>query len=168
MLSAVVAALSAVLLPQIVHSAGAALGVGSLAGEVLLPMHLPVLLVGLLAGPVAGLSAGALSPLLSALLTGMPTQAILPFMCVELSVYGIVSGLLKNRSLPTAAKVLIAQLAGRAVRAAAILTASLFGVSLLPASIIWTSIRIGLPGIVLQLILIPLIMRAVARADRNE
>lgn len=166
--SALIASLCAVLLPQIVHSVGALLGIGSIAGEILLPMHFPVLLVGLLAGPVAGIGAGALSPMLSVLLTGMPSLALLPFMCVELSIYGFISGSMKNKRVPTTVKVLLAQIGGRAVRAAVILVAQGFGFSSLPCSIIWTSVVVGFPGIMLQLLFIPLIIRMVSSVDGNE
>ena len=64
-MAAAIAVVAAVALPQIIHVAGAALGVGSGLGEMLLPMHLPVLLVGFLAGPWAGLVSGFLAPLVS-------------------------------------------------------------------------------------------------------
>ena len=43
----------------------------------------------------------------------------------------------------------------------------LFG-SVIPAAIIWTSIRAGLLGIILQWILIPLIIFRVEQADKNR
>ncbi len=50
-------------------------------------------MAGLLLGPAYGAAVGVLSPLLSALLTGMPPLTRLPFMVLELLVYGLVSGL---------------------------------------------------------------------------
>lgn len=167
-LVAVLALVSAVALPQIFHILGSFSGLGTALGEAFLPMHLPIILAGLLAGPYAGAAAGALSPLLSFLLTGMPGAAMLPFMCVELCVYGLTAGLLGSVKLPTVVKVLAAQIAGRAVRAAAILAGiNLFG-SPVKASVIWTSITAGVFGIALQLILIPLIVfRAEHSADKK-
>ena len=65
-------------------------------GEVFLPMHLPVLLAGFCLGPLFGGAVGILTPLASCLVTGMamPAPAILPFMVVELAVYGAAAGLL--------------------------------------------------------------------------
>lgn len=156
-IAAVTAVVAAVALPQIFHIMGAMSGLGTKLGEVFLPMHLPVILVGLLAGPYAGAASGLLSPLVSFGLTGMPTAAMLPFMMIELCVYGLVSGLLRNTRLPVIAKVLIAQISGRAVRAAAIAFAVyVLGSDKIPLSVIWTSISVGIFGLVLQWTFIPL------------
>lgn len=158
-LAALIALVVAVALPQVFHLMGAMSGLGASLGEAFLPMHLPILTVGLVAGPWAGLSAGALAPLVSAMLTGMPKEAMLPFMMIELAVYGLVSGLLASRRLPTVAKVLFAQAAGRAVRAAAILVSVyVFGKTAVPVSVIWTSITAGIFGLALQWVLLPLAM----------
>ena len=161
------AIVTAVLLPQMLHLVGAASGVGSALGEALLPMHLPILLVGLLAGPVVGGVAGAVAPLLSFALTGMPRAALLPFMVIELVAYGVSTGLLARVKMPTVLRVLAAQLAGRALRAVAILVAVFaFSYHAVPVSIIWNSVRTGLFGIALQWILLPLIVYRVERHER--
>lgn len=169
----VLAVIGAVALPQLFHVAGALFGVGTGLGEMLLPMHLPVLLVGLLAGPYAGLVAGALGPLVSAAMTGMPGAAMVPFMVIELASYGLFAGLLRGVELPKSirapwlVKVLIAQIAGRAVRAVAIVVAvTVLGHTAIGVATIWTSIAVGLPGLVLQWLAIPAIMFAVDRSRR--
>ncbi len=163
-LATLLATAAAVALPQLLHLAGSSLGIGSALGEALLPMHLPILLVGFLAGPYAGAAAGLFSPLVSFCLTGMPRPALLPFMMLELCVYGLCTGLLRARRIPAFLSVLTAQLVGRAVRAAAILTAVYcFESTALPVSVIWSSIVTGLCGIALQWLLIPPILRAVAK-----
>lgn len=150
------AAALAVVLPHICHSAGQLLGVGSALGEYLLPMHLPVMLSGILLGPTAGMVAGFLSPVVSFLLSGMPSAAILPFMVIELTVYGITAGLLKNAKFNSVLKVLLVQASGRIIRAAAIAFAFyVLGSTSVPVSIIYTSLVSGIVGIVLQLIIIP-------------
>ncbi|MBQ7002772.1 MAG: ECF transporter S component [Oscillospiraceae bacterium] len=165
-IGAAAAIVSAVVLPQLLHAIGASTGLGSALGEILLPMHFPIILAGLLAGPYAAMTAGVLSPLLSFALTGMPAPAMLPFMMLELAVYGLCAGLLRTVSLPDTAKVLIVQLCGRIIRAGAILVVFYgFGGSVQPA-VILTSIRMGLIGIALQLILIPVILACLRRADR--
>ena len=157
-LAGFIAIVSAVALPQLFHLMGAASGLGTALGEAFLPMHLPIILAGLLCGPYAAAVAGAASPLISFLLTGMPGVVMLPFMCVELCVYGLAAGLLRDVKLPTIAKVVIAQIAGRGVRALAILLGvNAFG-STISVSIIWTSIAAGVFGIALQWALIPLIV----------
>lgn len=163
------AVVGAVALPQIFHVAGASLGLGTALGETLLPMHLPVLLVGLLAGPYAGVAAGALGPLVSFALSGMPGPAMVPFMILELAAYGLFAGFLRGVNLPTVAKVLIAQVAGRAVRAVAILVAVFaLGNTTVAVASIWTSVVAGLPGLILQWALLPLIVWLVDRRTAAE
>lgn len=166
-LGGLIAIISAVALPQLFHLMGAASGLGTALGEAFLPMHLPIILAGLLIGPYAAAVAGAASPLISFMLTKiqMPGAVMLPFMCVELCVYGLTAGLLRNAKMPALGKVIIAQIAGRAVRALAIvLGANVFG-SAVNISVIWTSITAGVFGLALQWVIIPL---AVYRAKRGE
>ena len=166
-IGAIIAIISAVAVPQILHVIGAASGFGTALGEIFLPMHLPIILAGLLAGPYAAGIAGLLGPLVSYLLTGMPGSVMLPFMMIELAVYGISAGMLRNVKIPNIAKVLIAQILGRAVRGGAILIAFYaFGSAIKPA-VILSSISAGLIGIVLQLIIIPLAVYRLRSAD-NE
>lgn len=115
----VLAIVAAVALPQLFHVIGAVSGQGTMLGVAFLPMHLPIIFVGLIAGPAVGAIAGAAAPLASFLLSGMPMLAMLPLMMVELCAYGLVAGLLREVKLPSLAKVVIAQLAGRVVLTAA-------------------------------------------------
>lgn len=167
-LVSLVAIITAVGLPQILHLIGNASGIGSAVGEVFLPMHLPVMLVGLLAGRYVGAVVGFLSPIISFALTGMPRTALLPFMVIELCAYGLCAGLICNVKMPTIIKVLITQFAGRAVRAVAIIVAFYgFSSTAVPVSIIWNSIIVGLIGIILQLVIVPLVVYRVDRIDNN-
>lgn len=167
-LAALTAIVSAVALPQLFHAMGAISGLGTALGETFLPMHLPVMLVGLLAGPYAGAIAGFLSPLISFALSGMPSAVMLPFMMIELLVYGLSAGLLRKVQLPTLAKVLTIQIAGRAIRAGAILlSVYAFGNQAVNVAVIWKSIPAGIFGIVLQLVLIPLIVYRVESLHRH-
>ena len=166
LLATMVAVAAAVLLPQFCHLLGRAAGVGSALGEMLLPMHLPILLVGLLAGPLVGGVAGAVAPLLSFALTGMPALALLPFMVMELFAYGLVSGFMARVKMPTVCRVIVAQIAGRALRAVALLVAVFgFSYTAVPVAIIWNSLKVGLLGMLLQLVLIPLVLY---RVERDE
>ena len=167
--AAVTAIAAAVALPQVFHLLGMLSGLGTALGETFLPMHLPILLVGLLAGPYAGAVAGFLSPLASFALTGMPTGAMLPFMMIELCVYGLTSGLMRNAKLPAIGKVLCAQVAGRAVRAGAILLAVYaFGSYAVPVAVIWKSISAGIFGLVLQWVLLPLLLYRIEHLTSHE
>lgn len=168
-LATIAAIVGAVALPQIFHALGAAFGLGTTLGESFLPMHLPILLVGLLAGPYAGAAAGMLGPLVSFSLSGMPGSAMLPFMMLELCVYGLMAGLLRDVKMPIVMKVLLAQIGGRVIRAAAILVAIYgLGSQSVPITSIWMSISTGIFGIVLQLGLIPVIVHCVERMNSEE
>lgn len=158
-LTAAIAVVAAVALPQIFHLIGMVSGLGSVLGETLLPMHLPVFFAALIGGPLVGLIVGAASPLLSFAIAGMPAAAMLPFMVLELAGYGLSLGLMSKTKMPVVAKLAVALVAGRAVKSAAILFAVFaVGNTAIGVPVIWNSILTGLPGIVLQLVLVPLAM----------
>ena len=158
-LTTVIGITLSVAIPQLFHVIGIVSGTGGLPGSAFLPMHLGVFFTALLAGPTVGAVTGAVSPLLSFALTGMPSAALLPFMMIELTACGLVCGLLKNKKMPVILKVLTAQILGRAIRAAAILIA-FYGLKSTEVSptIILSSIASGLPGLVLQWTLLPLLI----------
>lgn len=120
-------------------------------------MHLTILLVGLLAGPYAGAISGFLGPLASFVLSGMPGIAMLPFMMIELCIYGLAAGLLCNVKMPTIGKV---------VAAAILLAVYAFGNENIDVAVIWTSISAGVFGLALQWALLPLIAYPVQQAVR--
>lgn len=138
------------------------------AGAVMLPMHLPVLLCGLVCGWQYGLLCGVIGPLVSSVLTGMPMPAILPGMMVECGMYGFVGGLMMRYvrtgnlfadlyiSLP------VAMLMGRVIAGivkALILTPGLSFTAWATASFVT-----ALPGISIQLIMLPALVVALTRA----
>ena len=111
----------------------------------------------MMGGPVTGMVCGIASPLLSFALTGMPKAALLPFMVVELAVYGLSAGLLRRTNLSSFVQVVLVQVAGRAIRALVLMVAIYgFGFAGLPISIVWTSIYAGLAGILIQWAVLPL------------
>ena len=117
----------------------------------------------------AGAVAGVFGPLVSFALSGMPGAAMLPFMMIELAVYGLTAGLLRNVSMPVLAKVVLVQIAGRLVRAAAIVAGvSLLGVQGIQMPVIWNSIVTGLPGLILQWTLLPLLVFWINNRAKNE
>lgn len=143
-------------------------------GAMLLPMHLPVMLCGLICGWQYGAVVGFLLPLIRSLLFGMPIlfpSAVA--MAFELGTYGLVIGLVyllfKRRTVAaTYASLVSAMIAGRIVWGVAqrILLGFLekdfplsafFGVAFVSA----------LPGIVLQLVLVPSIAMVVQHAVGN-
>lgn len=158
-ITTIIAIVMSVALPQLFHYVGAISGMGTAVGAAFLPMHIPVIIAGLIAGPVVGGVVGALSPLASFAISGMPTAMLLPFMMIELAVYGLVAGLLSKKNMPEICKLLIVQLAGRGVRAIAILIA-IYGLNnqAIDISQIWSIVTVGIAGILLQWALIPLFM----------
>lgn len=165
----IAAVAGAVAVPQVFHALGAALGLGTVLGESFLPMHLPILLVGLLAGPYIGATAGMFGPLVSFALFGMPGSDILPIMMLELCMYGLVAGLFRYARIPVVMKVLLAQIAGRIIRGAAILAVVYgLGSGSVPLASIWLSIDKGIYGIVLQWALLPVIMHSVELMKNEE
>lgn len=150
----------AVVLPQIVH-----LATGQPGGAKWLPMYLPVLLGGLLLGTRWALPVGLLSPLVSYLVTSalgspMPAAERLPFMMVELAVFAAVSGLFSEKAAKNALwavpAVIAAQIAGRAVFLG--LVAVFRRYVSFNTAMIWSQIKAGYPGMLAQIVLVPLIV----------
>ncbi|MCR4428358.1 MAG: ECF transporter S component [Caldiserica bacterium] len=148
-----------ILLPVAFH----ALNIG---GTVFLPMHFPVLLGGFfLPWGISGL-VGLLCPLLSFLFTSMPPLPVLFPMMGELLVYGVCSSIaFRNWKWGIFPSLLFSMVLGR--------FASIFfnwlvleiisGKTLDFSQLAWTLFVIGLPGILIQLALIPLIVKAVLK-----
>ena len=155
-----ITAACAVLLPQVLHAAGVLLGVGGALGQMFLPMYLPVLILGFKCGAVMGAVSGLASPLLSFSLTGMPTAALLPFITVELICFGAFAGLFANKNWSPVLKVLAVAVFSKLARTVMSFAAIYFisGVKLTPAAILNSAV-IALPGLLLQLILVPYIIK---------
>lgn len=139
-------------------------------GNMLLPMHIPVFLCGLICGFQYGAVVGFALPLLRSALFGMPV--LFPAACsmaAELAVYGLVSGLLYGLSRWQCLRalyrsIIAAMLAGRVVWG--LMQIILLGIS--GGMFTWQMFLAGallnaVPGIILQLILLPGIMLALHR-----
>ena len=137
------------------------------AGSVLLPMHIPVLLCGLVCGWPYGLVCGLLGPFLSSF-TGMPPMSVLPSMMVECGVYGMVSGLIMKyvrTGKPMAdlyISMITAMILGRVM--AGFAKALIFAPGTPAFAWVSTSLLMGIPGIVIQLAVMPLLIAALTRA----
>ena len=138
------------------------------AGSVILPMHIPVLLCGLVCGWPYGLVCGIVGPLLSSVLTSMPPAAMLPSMMVECGTYGFVTGLLMRyvrTGRPTAdlyISMISAMILGRTV--AGFAKALIFTPGTPAFAWVTTSLITGIPGIVIQLVLMPAVLYALTKA----
>lgn len=135
-----------------------------LAGPTFLPMHIFVFVAGLLFGWRLGLMVGLLTPLASYAVSGMPGLQILPQIVVELSVYGLVAGILRERfNLRAVWSLLGAMIAGRLALGLGVLVIYLIagrvysplGIEANPFLAVWSAIKQGGPGIIMQLALIP-------------
>ena len=139
-------------------------------GNMLLPMHLPVLLCGLVCGYKYGLAVGFILPVSRSLIFSMPViYPTATAMAFELATYGFVIGILfaisKKQNLFAIYRALIAaMIAGRIVWGIAQsimlgFAGNSFGISAFVAGAFLNAI----PGIILQLILVPSIVIALDR-----
>lgn len=134
-------------------------------GKALLPMHLPVLLCGLICGWQYGAVIGFITPIMRSLLFGMPplypTALAMSF---ELAAYGFFVGFLFFHAKWQCIKslyrcLLIAMVAGRAVSGLAnIILLGVKGISYTLSAFIAAYFTSAIPGIILQLTLIPAVM----------
>ena len=146
-------------LPIVFHMVG--------AGPTFLPMHIPVLLCGLLFGWQYGAVCGAVVPLLSSLLTGMPplfpTGAA---MVLELCAYGVLTGVFYRKLRWNVYPALLcAMLGGRVVSGAA--NAVFLGLAEKSygfAAFVSASFVTAIPGIAIQVVVIPVMILALEKA----
>ena len=139
-------------------------------GNMMLPMHIPVLLCGLICGWQYGAVLGFVLPLLRYLIFGMPV--LFPTgtaMAFELMTYGLVIGLVYTLSrwkciISLYRALIAAMIAGRIVWAAAQMillgvSGGAFTMKIFLAGAFFNAV----PGIIIQLILIPTVMIALGR-----
>ena len=137
-------------------------------GNIFLPMHIPVLLCGLMCSWPYGLICGLLGPALSCMLTQMPPVAFLPSMMVECAVYGCVAGVMmelvhtKKTYLDLYISMATAMVLGRFI--AGLVKAVILAPGTPLFAWVTTSLVEGIPGIIIQLALIPTIVYALMRA----
>ncbi len=144
-------------LPRIFH-----LIAGSSAGSIFLPMHIAVLIAALTFGVFSGSIVAGTSVIFSYLLTGMPNIARLPYMLIELIIYAILLGLFNkkfNKYISLIATIVLGRVIYSGVLFAAI---NVFGFSTYGLSVI-DSIKVGLPGIALQLLFVPVIAKVIEK-----
>lgn len=155
----------AVVLPQMFHFIG-----GKPLGNAFLPMHLPVILGGYLLNPAAALVCGALSPILSFFVSGMPAFPRLVFMVFELGAYGFFTSVFVHKCrLPVWLNLPLTWICGRAVYfvvaffALRVLHLEIQGMASASAAV-WTVITAGVPGILLQAVVVPILVAALKKA----
>lgn len=145
---------SAVILPQILHTAGIYLGIGGMLGQIFLPMYLPVLILGFYRGAAVGAIAGLIAPLVSFMMSGMPAKAILPYIAIELIATGLLAGIFANVKIFALARVFLVQICAKAVRLCAFAIGVCVNGGTLTASGLFSGIVQSWPGVLLQLVLV--------------
>lgn len=139
-------------------------------GRMLLPMHLPVFLCGLICGWRWGMPMAFILPLLRSVVFGMPVlyPAALA-MAFELAAYAFVAGFLYERSRWQCIRalyrcLLAAMVSGRIVWGIVqTILLGLGGSAFTLQAFISGALLSAVPGIILQLILIPAVMAALNR-----
>lgn len=133
-------------------------------GSMLCLMHLPILLCGFICGWYWGLAIGVIAPLLRSLTLGAPIlYPMAVCMAIELAVYGAVAGIM-YRLLPRKkpfiyCSLLTAMFAGRlAWGASMFLCLAIKGGRFTFGAFLSGAFVNALPGIILQIALVPLIV----------
>ncbi len=133
-------------------------------GSMLCPMHIPVILCGYICGAPWGLAVGFVAPLLRSAILGMPP--LFPSavsMAFELAAYGLLSGVLyrtmKKSRLNIYLSLIISMVIGRLVWGLAqFICLGLDSEKFSLAAFFSGAVTTALPGIIIQLILIPLLI----------
>ena len=140
-------------LPRIFH-----ILVGSTAGATFLPMHIAVLIAALAFGTISASIVAGNSIIFSYILTGMPSIERLPYMLIELAIYAILLSFF-NKKINSYISLILTIILGRVLYAGILFTAiNVIGLPTYGISVI-ESIKIGLPGIAIQLICVPFIAK---------
>ena len=139
-------------------------------GNMLLPMHIPVLLCGLICGWQYGLVVGFVAPLLRSVLFGMPPMyPVAIAMAFELAAYGLIIGLVyvavhKRGVAALYISLLSAMVGGRLVWGLAeVVLLGMAGNAFTLQAFLSGALLSAVPGILLQLVLIPAVMVALDR-----
>ena len=140
-------------------------------GSMLLPMHLPVLIAGFVCGAPYAAAIGLIAPFLRFAIFGMPP--IFPTgasMAVEMCVYGLVCGLMyrifPKRNAYVYAALVVSMIAGRiAWGIAQYFFLMINGGALTVKAFMAGAVLNAWPGIVLQLVLVPVIVIALKKAN---
>ena len=138
-------------------------------GSMLLPMHLPILICGLICGWQYGMVVGFVLPLMRMSLFGMPPLLTAVAMAFELAAYGGIAGFLYHRSrwqcvVALYRSLVIAMIGGRIIWGAVrVLMTGVAGEAFTWQMFMAGAFPNAIPGIILQLVLIPALMIALHR-----
>lgn len=143
-------------------------------GSRLLPMHLPILICGFVCGWKYGLVVGFIVPLLRSVMFGMPP--LMPTgicMAFELAAYGACTGLLYQLMPRSTVSIYVSLLGAMAVGRVVwgVVSMAVYGVMGNAFSVqmfMAGAFLNAVPGIIMQIVLIPLIIIALKRAKMME
>jgi len=135
-------------------------------GSMLLPLHLPALICGFVCGWPWGLAVGAVLPLMRSFLMGMPPMIPTALcMAFEMAAYGAAAGILYKKC-HMYVSLLGAMIIGRLVWG--VVSWAVYGLLMetpFSLAMFWAGGYVNAwPGIVLQLIAVPLIVKALKQA----
>lgn len=148
-----------------------------LAGATYLPMHFFIFIAALTCGWQAGAIVGLLTPFASYAVSGMPVLNILPQIAIEVTVYGILAGLLRQKlNLNVFWSLLGAMVGGRlalllAVFMVQFVTGNVYsplGPSATPYAAVWNTAALSWPGMLAQIVLIPVVLWAIGRFSQQK
>lgn len=142
-------------------------------GNMLSPMHLPVILCGYICGGPWGLLVGFTAPLLRSFILGAPTlfpRAVA--MAFELATYGVVSGVLyrvfPKKKIYIYVSLIISMIAGRLVWGIVQLLCVGLDIGRFGPAAFWAgAVTNAIPGIIIQIILIPLLVMVADRIRKQ-
>lgn len=142
------------------------------AGPTFLPMHFFIFAAALTCGWQAGAIVGLLTPFASFAVSGMPPMTVLPQIALEVTVYGLIAGLLRQKfNLRVTWSLLGAMVGGRIALLLAVVIVqavsgnvySPLGPAATPFTAVWNTVTQAWPGMLIQLALIPLAFWLVGR-----
>lgn len=143
-------------------------------GAMLCPMHIPVLLCGFLCGWQWGLCVGLIAPFLRSVTLGAPVLFPMAVcMCFELAAYGAFAGLFykifPRKKVFLYPALILSMAAGRVIWGVAMFfcqrsLGTAFGLKAFLSGAVLSS----LPGIALQIVLIPVLVMAVQAAGKQD
>ncbi len=146
-----------IIFPQIFHIFGPS------AGKMFLPMFIPIFLAALMLPWTYAIIISLLVPLLSSILTGMPSVPMVYFMIAELIVYALVANFLRYR-INIFINIILSLVISRVTYILfLIFAANILNMNLMFASkqAIIAGIMTSIPGMILQLLLIPFLYKRV-------
>lgn len=149
-------------LPRIFHVLA-----GSSAGATFLPMHIAVLIASIVFGVVSGTIVAGSSVISSFLLTGMPSIDRLPYMLIELVIYAVLLGLF-NKKFNSYISLIATIILGRVIYSGVLFMAiNVLGLPTYGLSVI-NSLVTGLPGIIIQLLFVPIIAKLIKKGIKLD